>query len=946
MFSVRHFELKIKSAYLTGAAATALITMTAGSAAAQSATSTETVTVTGSRIEMSGFQSPTPLSVLSADVIANQAPTTNLADLVNQMPAVAGSITAINTNLDLSNGLSGINALNLRNLGTTRTLVLIDGHRSVSSALTGEVDVNDIPQILVQKVDIVTGGASAQYGSDAVGGVINFVLNKDIEGIKGSASVGGTTYGDGVGEQFTLAAGTSFAGDRGHFIISGELSHTDGVFSLKNRSWAQQGLHSVANPAFVSGAPGAPQFLVVTNANPYTNLPGGLILSSTGAVPNSLRGLYFGQGGTVNQFNFGSITNSTTTVGGDWQLSREFTADGVSPTDDRRGLYAHASYKVADNVEVYADASYYVNHTLTNAGPTLSSSLTLQANNPFVVSTLGPQRLAGVQSITIGTGFQDLPPRLGDNDRNTQRYLLGADGDFTALGTKFHWDVDAQFGVTHTRTMLENIENIAKFGMATNAVAAPAGNALGVPAGQAVCASSLTNPTNGCVPLNPLGTGVTAPAAAKYVLGNPYETQAFAQPDLEANLNFIPFSDWAGPVGMAVGYEHRLQSVNEAVPPQFNSGWSVGNFIPTSGHYTVDEGYLETDVPLGWGLNANGAVRETDYSTSGAVTTWKVGFTYQPIDDIEIRATRSHDIRAPNLNELFAKGTARSANILDDFNGFAPAVALETTTGNLKLKPEIGDSYTAGAVLTPTFIPGLSLSADWWNTKVTNAIGSITAQTIIDRCFDGLTQYCPAVVRPGGNVFPPIDISVSPFNFSELDVQGIDLSGSYDVPMDDLGLPGSLIVHADATNYLRNYTNDGIDPPADTAGSNGGSGPPTWLWRSYLTYTLDSTSATVVTRGVSGGTNSNQDVQCLANCLISTPINPTITNNYIQPVIYFDLNLNQRFTAWGMNAEGFLNITNLFNRNRAIDNGEIPSNPTYYDILGRQYRVGLRFQTD
>src|SRR5688500_9705033 len=220
------------------------------------------IVVTGTRIVRDGFQAPTPLTVLGREDIENTSPSNNIADFVNQLPSLAGSTRPSNSRLNLSSGQAGINALNLRNLGEVRTLVLLDGRRSVASTITGLVDVNTIPQLLIDRVEVVTGGASATYGSDAVGGVVNFILDKKYEGLKLQADSGITTYGDGFNYSFGAAGGMSFAGGRGHILLSGEIAHRDGIFDTIERDWNHTGYVRIQDPAWVAGVSSTPRFLI------------------------------------------------------------------------------------------------------------------------------------------------------------------------------------------------------------------------------------------------------------------------------------------------------------------------------------------------------------------------------------------------------------------------------------------------------------------------------------------------------------------------------------------------------------------------------------------------------------------------------------------------------------------------------------------------------------
>ena len=345
-----------------GLAMTALALVHAAPGAAQEAatpqqsaetTGSDQIIVTGTRIVRDGFQSPTPLTVVSQEEILNQSPTNNLADFVNQIPSLAGSTRPANSRLAISSGLAGINTMNLRNLGEVRTLVLLDGRRSVGSTITGLVDINTFPQSLVKSIEIVTGGASAAYGSDAVAGVVNYVLDKKYEGFKIDADTGITDKGDGFNYSFSGAFGKSFAGGRGHILIAGEYAHRDGIFEV-DRDWNQIGYRTLANPNYTE-TNGEPANLVVRGAGTWNATPGSIIRSQVGGT-STLRGTYFDQGGVVRQYQFGSLTDSSQTVGGDWQINDTSRRIGLDATDDRRGIYGRLSYELADWIEVFGEA--------------------------------------------------------------------------------------------------------------------------------------------------------------------------------------------------------------------------------------------------------------------------------------------------------------------------------------------------------------------------------------------------------------------------------------------------------------------------------------------------------------------------------------------------------------------------------------------------------------
>ncbi|PAX06625.1 TonB-dependent receptor plug domain-containing protein [Sphingomonas lenta] len=957
----------------------------------------EDVVVTGTRIVRDGFQAPTPLTVLTAEEIQNSSPSNNVADFVNQLPSLAGSTRPSNSRLNLSSGQAGINALNLRNLGEVRTLVLLDGRRSVASTVTGLVDVNTIPQLLIRSVEVVTGGASAAYGSDAVAGVVNFVLDKKYKGLKVAIDSGITEEGDGHNYSLGVAGGLAFGGDdRGHILLSAEVAHRDGIFQV-DREWNATGYVRIQDPSWTANST-SPQFLIRRQVGAVNSTPGGIVtasaaLANSGVAANSLRGLYFGPGGAVQRFQFGALTfpsptgtaPPTLTQGGDWRVNDSGRRIGLDPEDDRHGVFGRLSYEIAEGVELFAEGAYNRQRVFFNAGPNLQTGITLQRDNAFLINTLGASRLAGINTVTIGTTSADLPFRAVDNRREVQRYAVGAEGSTELLGRRATWNAYAQYGRADLREQLRNIQNLTRINAATDAVFAQAGNPAGVAPGTIVCRINVdANPNNndpGCVPLNRLGVGVANPAAIPYVLGDPYRDEVVEQYVGGFNTSFTPFATWAGDVSLALGAEYREEKIKGFVPAEFQplattdaagrptttNRWSVGNYLPTNGEYDVKEAYIETVVPLGFGLEFNGAVRATEYSTAGYVTTWKAGATWQPIEDIRFRVTRSRDIRAPNLNELYQAGSANSDAVRNPFfttdgrNGPANFGYSGIATGNLNLSPEKADSWNIGGVFSPRFLPGFNLSVDYFRIDLKDAISTFTAQNIIDLCFQGQQEFCAAYsvdpIRSAPNQ-PYLLFRTQPFNAASQLVRGIDIEASYRTRLDAMfaDAPGDVTLRGIATRYIENLFNSGVPGavPIDSVGSLGGgtgltaqSVTPKWIYRFSATYDTPSFSITGVGRGVSGGKYVANGIECQAGgCPPSTTQFPTYDENRIPGVFYADLNLTGRIDMGGAEAELFLNITNLFDRwPILLPETGLAANSTYSDLLGRQFRVGIRMQT-
>lgn len=898
------------------------------------------ITVTGTRIQRDGYKAPTPLTVLNNEDIEASAPA-NVADYVNDIPSLVGSVTPANSNLNISAGTAGVNALNLRALGTARTLVLIDGQRSVGSTMSGLVDVNTFPQGLIKSVEIVTGGASAAYGSDAVSGVVNFILDKDYSGLKGAVEYGVTSRGDAPNYRASLTAGTSFADGRGHVLLNGEISVKEGLHGVP-REWNNKGWYMINNPAYAAGN-GQPERLVVSGAGLSQATPGGIIHNT------ALRGTVFGAGGAVSQFVYGTVRDPWM-IGGDWQSTQVNGFQSLDPEEDRKSLFGRVSYQISDAINVFVQGSYAKSENLGWLGVQLNqANVTIRSDNAFIPTAVRNQlTAAGITQFTLGTTNADLPIRKNDTERELQRYVAGINGTLGLFGGTARWDAYYQKGISRTREMARDITNNARLALAQDAVFAPAGNAAGIPAGTIVCRSTLTSPTNGCVPLNRMGIGVASQAALDYVLGNPFRRQRFEQDVFAANLSFDAFALPAGPVSVALGGEHRREKVTGEVLDEYRTGWFVGNFLPSFGSYNVTEGYVELLVPVAEGLDVNGAVRGTDYSTSGYVTTWKAGVTYEPIPDIRLRATRSRDIRAPNLGELFTAGSTRINVLLDPTQNNASVQFAGTTRGNPLLKPEKADQWGVGLVLQPGFLPGFAASVDYYDIKIDGAIGTVAAQTIVERCAEGVQEFCTAVVR-GPNAFGNnLQVFESPFNFAQQHAKGIDFETSYRTAVGS----GNLTLRALATRYIENYFDNGIDAPTDTVGQNAPGGTPKWLYRVQGTYANNGLNFTLIGRGVSAGVYDNSFVECTTGCPASTVTNRTINDNSIKGAFYVDASLSQDFKVSGRELQVFVAISNLLDKDPpVVAPGPAGSayatpatNQSIYDLLGRTFRIGARFK--
>jgi outer membrane receptor protein involved in Fe transport len=925
------------------------------------------IIVTGSRIAVSGFNAPTPTTVLGEDQIAANAQP-NVFTTISQLPSLQGSSgTQVNT-FSTSSGQQGLSSFSLRGLGTIRTLTLLDGQRVVGANVTGVPDVSLFPQLLVKRVDIVNGGASASYGSDAVGGVVNFITDTHFKGIRGNIQGGITTYGDDATGLIQLAAGTSALGDRLHLVGSAEYNKEEGIgggeFGLKlanGRDWFTQ--RTLVNRGVLND--GLPQYLVRDYAQSTTFTKYGLITAGP------LQGIAFDQSGQPFQFQYGSngvpAKNAAGTIigcypgfceGGD--LSGNVDAGrSLKSAIQRVNGYGRIGFDIAPDNELYFTAN--IGQVKTNNQPVNGQNrpgLTLQCSNPFV-PTLVQQACAaaGITSFQYGTSNAALGNTRVYTDRRQYRFVLGGKGKLEVAGTPWTYDIYGEHGTNYTDIDVNNILLSSRFNQAIDATTLN---------GTIVCRSA-TARANGCQPLNIIGGNPSA-AALAYIMPEkgPYQRTRQTQDVASINISGSPLDLWAGPLSIAFGGEYRHEyykvradpygagfdataasSDYPADPVLLTTGnnWYAGNYKNGSGAYSVKEAFFEANLPflnsekLGR-ANLNGAVRVTDYSTSGTVWAWKIGGTWDlPIDGLRIRGVTSRDVRAPNLSELFAAPvTTTLPNFFDPFTN-TNVLVIQNAIGNTALKPEIARNTTAGITLAnPGWAPGLNLSFDWYKIKVDEVISSLAATDIVQLCFQNvLPETCSAFNL--SNTAGPNFINVQAFNLASIRTEGFDIEASYRWAR-PLGLPGNLTLRALATHVINNITDTGLPGtiPVDNAGNNLGA-TPHWKWLAVQTWDAGRFSLLVQERWFSSGTIGNQYVVCQTGCPASTAARPTIDNAYMPGSFYLDVGATfdvvKDVTLYGK-------VDNLLDRDPA--RSTIFNNPALYDQIGRVYRAGVRFK--
>lgn len=891
------------------------------------------IIVTGSRLQ-GGFSAPTPITQTSSDELKLAAPS-NLADGLNQLPQFSFRSRPSNPNTAVGVGPgAGQNVLSMRGLGGNRTLVLLDGRRVVASNAEGSVDINMIPQGLIQRVDVVTGGASAAYGSDAISGVVNFVLDRKFTGFRADISGGLSTHGDLPATNVSLAGGVSLLDDRLHIILGGDFAYQKGIRADRStgRDWFDRAAGRVPNP--IAGA--SPSFITIPDIRSATGSYGGLITSGP------LAGRQFLPDGTLASFDFGSLRSGVYQSGGDGPRLNI----GFAPDQIRVNSYTRVAFEATPDLTVFAEGGFALSHVtqgaFINQHIGAANQFTIFNDNAFLPTAVRQQMAAAnITSFTMGRFERDFPLVEIESRIKNYRGVIGVEGK---LGGSWHYDAAYTYGRTDLFLSENNVTNNRNLYAAVDAVRDPA-------TGNIVCRSRLAGLDPNCVPLNLFGEGAPSAAAINYVTGDSYKTFTLQQHDIAFNVRGDlgeSFSLGAGPISIAAGAEYRKDIARQTTDPlsplttttaglrgapaSQNNRPGTFNFhnpSPLSGSINVKEAYLEigvpvlADLPFAKRLDLNGAVRYADYSTSGGVTTWKGGFNYLVVEDLRLRLTRSRDIRGPNTSELFDGAT--QGNSVNVYKG-VPTQTLNISSGNPNLRPEVADTLTFGAVLQPRFIPGLQVSLDRFDIKIRDAIAKYSQPETIRQCDLGNAVACAQIqVTPTGTLI----LFTPTLNLNRLRRTGYDFELSY--RRDILG--GNVLVRALVSRMTKAETVSGsglVTPELGTPVI------PKWRGTLQLTYDTDRWSIFAQERFIGKSLVDPTLVQGV-----------TLDDNTYPAIAYTDLTFTYKLDPAGSKGI-FLTVNNLFDKDPPIGPGAPTSfsKPTNdaYDTIGRFITLGARFR--
>jgi len=901
---MRHSAL-LRSSALRSGAFFALAMIAASPAMAQTGTAPQgdtaaeesgsgPIVVTGSRIRRPNLESTVPITSVDAQTLTEQA-NVSLGDALNDLPALRSTFSQANSTRFI--GTAGINLLDLRGLGTSRTLVLVNGRRHVSSSPGSyDVDVNTIPIDLLERVDIVTGGNSAVYGSDAVTGVVNFVLRRDFEGLTIRGQSGITEYGDRRSFFVSGAWGRSFLDDTLNVAVSAEYARQQALFhgDRPEMTGVYTGVpgfttvdptvgelpagDGIPDTAFFQGPDGITfNFLslggAVSTACPVANPASPQVTARRAAVCTGFRtptaagantgtelsdAYFFLPGGQLIRNNpsadFRQFGGST--FGG--QGASGIEGAQLAPGFERVAINLLLNANIAPAFRPFLEAKYvWITANQTSSQPTFVNSTlspVFRVDNPFLTpearATLATILPAGATQFSFNRFNNDIGTRAEDHERNTFRAVVGARGDLSASGN-WNYEVALNYGRTETFYETGGNVNVARFNRASDAAAGPGGSIQCRVNVDAIT----TNDDPACRPLNLFGFGapLQTPDALAYVLYTSSREQWAEQINATAfvagdTAGFLELP--GGPIGIVLGVEYRREDAFSDFDDFTQSGATFLNAISE-----FDPPAIETrevfgeiripilrDRPFFHELSIEGAARYSDYSSTGGVWAYNIGLIWSPVRDLRFRGTYARSVRAPNLSNLFATRSetfnaipdpCSQANILAGPNrvqrcaeaGIPTTLVVDGITvpwnnvsvstisgfnqGNPDLQPERGTSWTLGAVIQPRWVPGLSISIDYYNIEIRDAIAGLSGAAIVNRCYEDpvslANPFCDATFRrrtPGdtfrdftfdgqgdraiggsvGNItIPRVGPAFlnQPFNFQSLKTSGIDADVSY-----------------------------------------------------------------------------------------------------------------------------------------------------------------------
>ncbi len=971
------------------APAYAQVTTAEGADAAAEPADSGTIIVTGSRIQRTDLASAAPVAVVAAEEFALSG-AVNVEQVINTLPQVLPGVTGFSNNPG-----NGAVTLNLRNLGATRTLVLVNGRRYMFYDTTQVVDLNTIPQFLISGVDVVTGGASAVYGSDAVAGVVNFRLRNNLEGIEAGGTYSITEEGDAARYSADLAFGTNFADNRGNVTVYANYTRRRSLFA-SGRVFSAT---AAGGGCIVPGSTNS-------DTNIGTPLPSGIAIGTCAARGGEVG--YVPQGsptGPIATFGSGTSTYIFNPTGGGSRVFQDpadlynFGAVNYLQLPQERYLIGgYGNYKITDDIEAYTELSYVNNRVAQELAPTPTGvTAPLQISSPFFNDQTRSLLLAndaaepaatrgdGYAVTSVSYRFLSAGARNQEATRQAFRILGGIRGNIT---DNLRFDAFYSYARTSNTQYQQGNISRSRYINALTTEFVP-GSTTAIQCRDAAARAA------GCVPINVFGSGLASPAAVNYVRLNSTNLEQADLKNVVASLSgsLFNFGMGAEDVGFAAGYEYRQVSASYT-PDTFLASGDVLGFnagLPTSGGYTVNEGFGELRVPVIrdnfiYALELNGAARYSKYSLGAVGGTWTYtgGAEIAPIRDIRLRGQYSKAVRAPNVQNLFGGASTgfpgatdpcsdRSPSTQSDalrafcISNGVPAANVFTRAvqpagqiqadfgGNPNVEEETSDTYTFGAVFSPSFIPRFNLSVDYFNIKVDQTISTAFGglDSALSLCFNTVRNLSAPVCQifagrrnPATGALGQTSGGQNPQilsgNVGRLATSGIDIQADYSMPLFDGKVNFSYLA-----TWLDKYRSTPIALiPERFDILEGTFGQPKYRHTARATFAQG--PAQVSFRWRFEGKTKNALIDNQFTGLVRTPRSPALlARPYLKAFSYFDLtgsfDATDRLTL-------NIGVNNLLDKKppvigQAPDGGEQSNTlPSFFDVLGRDFFVSARLR--
>ncbi len=934
------------------------------------------IVVTGSRIPKKDFTSTSPVFTVSQEQI-KLSNSVNIENLLNELPQVIPGANSTSNNPSLQ----GRATIDLRGLGPGRTLVLVDGHRVVPARNDNIVDLNVIPASLIKKVEVVTGGTSAVYGSDAIGGVVNFIMRDDFEGVQVDGLGGISDKGDASYAGFNVTTGGKFANDKGSASLYASYFKREKLLASERDFAANQGPYGVSSrieETRVDRQSGNPYDLDAYNDAGFTDL---CASGNTAGICNDA------DGDGNRDYIIGGASNIA--FNQDGTISGPAGGYNYAPVNDlilpqtRIITRGHVDYALSEHMNFNMTTLFSDNRIEQQLAPTPVSGVAYTpGTSPFETpefAALLASRADPTADVLVRRRTTEVGNRISRIDRKIYQIEFGINGDFDALGN--NWLYDLYYAYNRVDANTENFNNVSEKRFKDALAGCPTGSDVG------------------CVAANIFGKGNISAAAADFIRLRT-ATDLLFERNIVAGYIAGDFGDAfqianAGPIGFSAGFEFRddasVFDVSDAQRLGNIQGFNAINGI--KGKDTVWEVYAETSVPLinsdmiGMkSLNLEAGYRYSNYDSTGGVNAWKIGGDWVPIDGMRVRAMFNRAVRAPNIFELFRAGDQSfpsygdpcntiaadgtpitlSAAVLDECArqiGVTAAVAsapggvfetgkfrqsdtqVETrAVGNPNLREETSDTFTLGVVYQPSFVPGLSLSVDYFDYKVTDFVGSVGSSTILSSCFGDptnpavQTNFCSKIARNAtSGEIDVIDTTID--NLLKVTTSGIDVNVVYQADFDDMG-PLSAIPGSFSNNFLLTWVDEFSTNGSNSVGQDFGfGGQPEWKVSNNLTY-----------RPIPE-LSLNWEVTWFSKLLAPQPFGGFFVNvlgepanlpDYMTHDFGFSYQVNDTFSVYG-------GVDNAFNKqppnsrtNSGLAfSGQSGTDPSQYDIIGRFWRIGF-----